>query len=213
MASQDKRAVILCHGDFSPGDFELSDRDVLICADGGAEYAANMGWWPDVIIGDLDSLPPAVRRKWEEAGAEFIVHPPEKDKTDGELALDYAVDLGVEEVVLLGALGGRIDHTLSNVFMLTETNVSRARIVDARQELWVIGTPTQITGQEGDTVSLIPLTSTVTGVHTEGLYYPLSDGVLRFGSSLGNSNKMTGEIASISIDCGKLLIVHSSKQG
>lgn len=212
-----KRAVILCHGELWLDDFKLRTDDVLICADGGAEYAARMGWRPHVIIGDLDSIPAAIRNKWAEAGVAFEIYPVEKDKTDGELALDYAVRLGVSEVLILGALGGRVDHLLTNVLMLTKYipaaesggSVPSVRILGTRQAVWLTGRYTTIRGKVGDIVSLIPLSEQVTGVSTKGLYYPLTNGVLKFGSSLGNSNRLVSDVATVEVGEGNLLVVHT----
>lgn len=212
-----KRAIVLCHGEFGLDNFDLRDDDILICADGGAEHAARMGWRPHVVLGDLDSISDSVRTMWSNAGVIFEVYPVEKDATDSELALDYAVRMGVGEILMLGALGGRVDHSLANIFLLTkylQNTVSEKpfptiRILGDNQMIWLAGHHTTIHGKVGDTVSLIPLSARVTGVSTSGLYYPLQDGVLEFGSSLGNSNKMVQETAAVTVDEGILLVVHT----
>lgn len=207
--SKGKRAVILCHGDFNDRGFELRPDDILICADGGAEHASLAGWRPHLIVGDLDSLSPEIRQKWKHTGTQFAEYPVEKDKTDSELALEYALKLDVDEILILGALGGRIDHMLTNVFMLSRIPGDReAKIISGLQRLWLTSSFTRIEGQRGDTVSLIPLSRRVVGVTTTGLYYPLDDGVMEFGSSLGNSNVMVEDVATVTVSSGRLLVVH-----
>ncbi|NLV91257.1 MAG: thiamine diphosphokinase [Firmicutes bacterium] len=203
-----KRAVILLHGELDIGDFQLQGDDFLICADGGTEHAGELGWVPDLVIGDMDSISPILQQQIQNRGVELSIFPVEKDQTDGELALDYALGLEVEEIVILGALGGRVDHMLSNIFMLSQGAHRKVQIISGRQRLQVIDSQIEIQGQVGDWVSLIPLTPEVSGIFTTGLYYELRDGTLAFGSSLGNSNRMIESVATVKIHAGKLLVVH-----
>jgi thiamine pyrophosphokinase len=95
------------------------EGDWIIGADGGAAQALAWGLVPHLVIGDMDSLPGEARAALEAQGSQFVVHPRAKDETDLELALTYATQQGAREIVVLGALGGRLDHTLANVLLLT----------------------------------------------------------------------------------------------
>src|SRR5574340_972093 len=92
----------------------------MICADGGARHLGALGLTPDVIIGDMDSLSPDLLRRFEEGGSRGVRHPRDKRETDTQLALEYALQLKPDEIMIFGALGGRIDHTLANISLLAQ---------------------------------------------------------------------------------------------
>lgn len=187
--------------------------DLVLCADGGLRAARRLGVRPDVAIGDFDSAAPPLLAWARRAGAEIIRHPVEKDKTDAELALDYALARGAREVELFGALGGRVDHLLANVALLLRGGRARVRIVDGEVELFLAQRRTALGARPGDLVSLLPLSRAAVGVTTSGLKYPLAAAVLREGSSLGISNVVVSAAASVAIRAGDLLVVHTRRGG
>jgi thiamine pyrophosphokinase len=208
------RAVVFANGnepDEATVSHWLRPGDRLICADGGARTALSRGLKPDVVIGDLDSLDETQQAQLKAMGCRLIVYPVAKDWTDLELALKLAVEEGATEIVILGALGGRIDQELANVLLLLLPDLEDipTRIVDERQEMFVMRGEAVITGQAGEIVSLIPLGGDATGIVTEGLLYPLRNEPLLAGPARGISNMMTGEIARVVIKSGALLVVHS----
>lgn len=101
----------------------LTDADVILCADGGYDYLAALGVEPDILLGDFDSLSPAMRKKVLQGGSgkepKLLIYPAEKDDSDLELALRCAMKNGVDDCVILGATGSRFDHSLCNI-LLTE---------------------------------------------------------------------------------------------
>ena len=111
----------------------------IVCADGGALHARELGLRPHAIIGDLDSLTPVQVSEFEAAGCRIVAHPAEKDETDLELALLHCCEIGAETVTILGALGGRFDQTMANLLLLTLPNLSamRIRLVDGEQTMRV----------------------------------------------------------------------------
>jgi thiamine pyrophosphokinase len=209
------RAIIIAAGRFPEGDEWrrwLRKGDVIIGADGGAAQAAAVGLLPDLIVGDMDSLPEEEQAALAARGCRFVVHPRAKDETDLELALTYATEMGCREIVILGALGGRLDHTVANVLLLASPGLVgiRVRIVDGDQEALLVrsGEVVTLEGQPGDLVSLLPLGGDVRGVTTTGLVWALEDEALRFGLSRGVSNEMTANAARIEVQDGSLLVVH-----
>ena len=190
----------------------ISSGDLLIAVDGGALHCLALGVKPDVVIGDLDSLPDAHQSDLETSGVDFIVHPRDKDLTDLELALDYAISKGAREILLLGLLGGRLDQTLGNLLLLSRQEWNRARLVVAhgydRAYLVRSGEFISIKGQIGDLVSLIPLSPIISGVSIKGLKWPLSSAQIHFGSTLSISNEMVAPTARIEVGNGQLLVVH-----
>ncbi len=164
---------------------------------------------PQAVVGDFDSADARLVAWARKRGSTLRRFPREKDKTDTELALEYAIAQGVTEVDFLGALGGRIDHTLANVGLLTlaASRGLRARIVDGRTQVTLVEDDFQLEATPRDLVSLIALSETVRGVTTQGLKYPLTDGTLERGSSLGVSNEVIALPSSVRIRNGLLLIV------
>jgi thiamine pyrophosphokinase len=211
------RTIIFANGDFNRPTNHLTLAmlgacDLFIAADGGAHHAREVKKTLDVVIGDLDSITANLRDTLTKQNTEFIVHPRDKDETDLELALKYAIDRGSQEILLLGLLGGRLDQTLANLLLLTRQEWSQARLLAADgPDIAVL-----LKGEDaykfivnpGDTISLIPLSSEVNGVATRGLRWVLEDATLKFGSTLGVSNETTGETAWIEISNGQLLVVH-----
>lgn len=188
----------------------IADHDLVVCADGGATNALALGLKPQVVIGDMDSIEVSFRRQLQEEGCRFVEYPSRKDETDAELAVRYAVSQGATELIMLAALGGRVDHTLANVMLLAlpELGGVKARLIEADQEVLLIRDEVVIRGRPGDTVSLLPLSGDVAGIHTEGLEYPLRDGTLSFGAARGVSNVLTAAQAIVRVGSGFLLAVH-----
>jgi len=212
------RAIIIANGQIHDGDFLRSlvaPTDLVICADGGVSNALALGLQPQVVIGDLDSFDSDLQAQLEGEGCQVLVYPARKDETDLELALYYAIEHGVDEILILGALGGRIDQTLANVLLLAlpGSRSVRVKILDGRQEVFLIRDEALVEGQVGDTLSLLPLTEQVTGIYTEGLEYPLKNGTLYLGPTRGVSNTLTAPQARVRIGQGLLLavVIHNGK--
>jgi thiamine pyrophosphokinase len=170
------------------------------------------GLTPDLVIGDMDSLGEEDRTLLQTEGCQFVVHPRAKDQTDLELAIGCAVAEGAREIVVLGAFGGRLDHTLANVLLLALPQLDQVPVwlVDDWEEMVLAQSGQRVTvdGQLGDLVSLLPLAGDVSGVTTTGLIWELEGDRLRFGFSRGVSNEMTASEARIEVEEGLLLVVH-----
>lgn len=208
------KAVIVANG-----ELETSNRlreiwrtaDLRIAADGGALNARkHLALAPHVLIGDLDSLDDATRLWCEFSHVETIQRPRAKDATDLELAIDLAIERGASDLAILGALGGRFDQAMANTLLLVKPARAKipARIAGADFDASIAIERASITGQIGETVSLIPLTGKVEGVETNGLQFPLKNETLYFSSSRGVSNMLTTSHAEISFTRGMLLVVH-----
>ena len=209
------KAVIFANGIVASDKHNVPDLepgDLVIAADGGARNAINIGMHPDVVIGDLDSISGPTKENLSAQGSQFITYPHDKNQTDLELALDYAIQVGVEEVMLIGLLGGRLDQTLANLLLLTKDAYSSMKlVVSASPDTAHLLRDTDkitIEASTGDIVSLIPLSPIVSGVTTHNLRWPLNEAKLEFGSTLSISNEMEAPKVSIQIEKGKLLIIH-----
>ncbi|MCY3781580.1 MAG: thiamine diphosphokinase [Chloroflexi bacterium] len=190
-----------------------ADGTRIICADGGALHARALGLQPHTIIGDLDSLTAAEVANFRAAGSQVLSFPAEKDETDLELALLHCREIGAKSVTIIGALGGRFDQTVANLYLLTLPAISGMRIilVDGDQTVRVLSPGIHsLEGEAGDTISLIPLSASADGIRTHNLKYPLNDESLLQGPARGISNVMLAERAEVSFRQGRLLLVHSA---
>ena len=209
------RAVIFANGEFGGLEqtaYGFDGDECIIAANGGTRHALAAGMLPDVVIGDLDSLGADERVHLVAVGAQLISFSPRKDETDLELALLYAVDVGATEIVILGALGGRLDQTIANLLLLALPELSGidVRIVDGPQTAYLIrpgSSPVTVQGAPGDTVSLLPLSGDATGVTARGLEWSLDGATLCFGRARGVSNVLREHQASIELAAGLLLCV------
>lgn len=190
----------------------LRDDDYLIGADGGTYHCLRLDRQPHLVVGDLDSLDSATIEELTAAGVQIQRHPPEKDYTDLELAIECAVEAGADEILLLGALGGRMDQMLGNVLILAYNRWPiPIRLAEGNQLAQVMQGPAELllSAAVGGTISVIPLTPTVTGITYSGLQYPLHNATLHLGSSRGMSNVMRQEQAAIEIATGALMVVQT----
>lgn len=187
---------------------------VVIAADGGTRHLLALGRPPDVVIGDMDSLSVETEEMIRASGAATFQYPRSKDETDLELALLYAIDRypGID-ILIFGAMGGRLDQTLANILLLAHPALDGrcVRLVEGRETAWLVDHETTIDGAPGDTVSLIPLDGTVHVFATEGLRWPLREDHLDFGPARGVSNEMTADRASVRLSSGRLLCIHTSQ--
>ncbi|MDA3834868.1 MAG: thiamine diphosphokinase [Spirochaetales bacterium] len=210
------RAVIFANGIIKhlsePGAIIMPD-DLLIAADGGMHHCQAMGITPSVVIGDFDSLDPDELNKLQSSGVEIIQYPAHKDQTDLELALDLALDMGVDEILVFGALGARWDMSIANILLLTLPEFSglKLKFIEENQFITLLrgGEEFTLNGEKGDILSLTALDQEVKGVTLSGLEYPLKDGMLRLGSTRGISNVLVENTATVSLKKGLLLCVHT----
>jgi len=208
------KIAVLANGawDLEWGSQVLKEVGFLICADGGANHAALSGRLPDQLIGDLDSITPEILNQCKNAGCVIQQFPCEKDETDLELALLCAEKqaglVNERDIWLYGATGKRIDHFMGNIALMLAyaRKGTRIRLVDPEHESWILQGRESIRRSHGQELSLIALSERAV-VTTEGLYYPLDQGVLFQDSPRGISNVFLGEEAVIEVHSGWVLVV------
>ncbi len=193
----------------------IAAADLLLAADGGALPLIRLGHMPETVVGDLDSLDAASVALLADAGVAIDRHPRAKDETDLELALLLAAERGAAQILVLGALGGRWDHTLANVALLAlpELRGRDVRLLDGDQTLYLVRERAELDGHRGDTISLVPLTGAVHGITTRGLQYALEDATLSFERARGVSNVLLDPPGAVSIRDGLLLVIHHDDGG
>ena len=205
--SYSERACVICNGPMAdPKGLcrYISESDFVIAADGGARHLHAINVVPDVIIGDMDSIPPNL---WKgAAGIEWIHADRDKDLTDAELAVDLAFDRGCRQVNLLAATGGRLDHTLGNISIVAR-HTGRVTIVDGDSTLAAISPETRghVTGAVGSLISLLPYGAANITITTQGLKYALRGQSLCHATH-GLSNQVVESPAYVHVSGGVVLL-------
>lgn len=208
------KCAIISNGDINDYVFakkQIQHYDLIICADGGAKHALAMDIVPHVIVGDLDSIDENMIAYFQKNHVQFCKFPPNKDYTDTELAIDYALNKKVKEITFLGAIGSRMDHTIANITLLLSllNKGVQARILDEHNEIMAGNGHMEIEGQIGEYVSIIPLSEKVEGVTLKGLKYPLVNATIPMGASIGVSNRFVKTKAEVTVKNGKILLIKS----
>lgn len=207
------KAVILLGGDAPPLSLlreQLAWADRVICADGGAAALDAIGTHADVLLGDMDSIEPGILARWQAAGVATLCSPAEKDFTDGQLAVDWAMEQGATEIRLLGCMGGTLDHLLGNVALALRAarRGVRCALLDERSRAWAATGETLIEGQPGDIVSLLPLAGDAAVRYLHGLQYgTLEPLALPADMPIGARNMLTDSPAHILIEGWVLVVV------
>lgn len=195
--------------------------DLVICADSGLDAAYRLGVKADYIVGDFDSLSENAIERYrsddirKSKKVKVIKFPPEKDSTDTDIALEYAMEQKPDEIVILGATGGRMDHFLANVNILMKPLKKgiHAYLIDRYNKIYLTDKHTVIKRKSlwGKYISFQPLTETVKNVKLSGLKYPLDGEDLTIGKSLTVSNEMAEEAdeAIISFDSGVIIVIEA----
>lgn len=207
------RIIILANGELADIDKAralIQHHDHIICADGGTRHALALGVKPNLIIGDLDSTNNDVLQTFRDQGVDIKLYPQDKDETDLELAINRAMESNPEQIIIVAALGGRLDQTLANIALLTNPQLSTfsMKLDDGLEEIFLCRDQVHVHGRSGDIVSLIPWQGEVTEVQTTNLKWALRKETLYPDKTRGISNEMIGSTASISISSGLLLVVH-----
>ncbi len=208
-----KRMVIVTGGTLGPwAEQELRKDDVLIGADKGALHLVRLGLQPDYSVGDFDSVSSAELEEIRSRSKEIMIYDPvDKDWTDTEMAFNWAISQNPSEITLLGALGSRWDHSLSNIHLLRKGLDSGVpcKIIDANNEIMLINGAVSVWRSRFTNISLLPLSMEVTGITLRGFQYPLINAALRIGESLGISNVLIEDQGYIEVETGYLLVIQS----
>ena len=193
---------------------ENNEYGTLIACDRGMEFFWRNALRPDLILGDFDSVDRAVLESFrKQTDVRLEQFPAKKDWTDTELAVRRALELGADRIDLVGATGSRLDHVFGNLQLLAlglEQGV-QILLMDANNRIRLIDRPLTLKKKEqfGDFVSLIPHGGAVCGLTLTGMKYPLEDGTLTPDISLGISNEIADEEATISFTQGALFVMET----
>lgn len=219
-----KRGLMITGGpldlSFAKEFIEKRNYDMVIAVDAGFSACLQLDIHPDLLVGDFDTFGrDRIQAYLEDPSFKIDIHQPEKDETDTELAFRDAKKNGCTHMDVLGALGGRIDHEISNIHLMVHEKKSGlfVRYYDQRNCMYILdaeqeGAHCFLRDQlYGTYVSFLPITEKVKGITLEGFRYPLHKKNISIleNPSLCVSNEVMDERAVITFDEGILLCVES----
>ena len=214
-----KRALLISGGPVDLiflQDYLSKERfDMVVCADAGMDTAFQLGIKPDHILGDFDSASQETLSYFREQGCGVDTFPAQKDATDTELALDFILSKQVQEIVIVGATGRRLDHFLGNLHILYKTVRAGVvcSLVDPYNRITMTDHPMNLRREQlyGSYISLFPFAGPVKGLCLSGFAYEVEDFTLEPGSSRGISNEIARgkNEAKIRFTDGILLVIES----
>ncbi len=208
-----KTVVVVAGGDPPDPDVRstIPASSAVVAADSGADTALALGLVVDEIVGDLDSVSGAVLDAVVGGGAAVDAHQRDKDATDLALAVAAALHRDPTCILVLGGLGGRLDHELANLTLLAGDELAGVDVVirSGRVTVSIVrpGRRTMVCGDPGDLVSLVPMHGSAVGVTTDGLRWPLADAELPVGTTIGISNELVERQGWVTCAGGVLLAV------
>lgn len=206
-----KKAAIFCGGEmdtYTVWDNSKRDEFLVICADGGIRHTEKIGIIPDVVIGDFDSA-----IGYDQKYNNSIVYPPEKDMTDSNICIDYALEKGIKEIYMYGGFGGRIDHEFSTFALLLYSLKKGVKLflVNGRNKIWMEDKPFCLEPDDKKYISFFPYGGNVENFTVKGLKYEADGITLDCGMVQASSNEFSGATkAYISFDSGYLLVMRCS---
>lgn len=189
---------------------ELAESaDYIIAADGGQNRAREFGLQPDCVIGDFDST-----TLNEDFDCLYITYPAEKDLTDTEAALTHALEKGCRNVILLGGMGGRLDHTMGNIGLLDKyyNSFDHMEFIDGKNRMELLKDSGRTLKRDAryKYFGLVSLNAEASGIDIRGAKYELTGASLERASTLGVSNEFSEDTVEIFVREGTLLIVRSA---
>jgi len=189
----------------------LPRHDLVIAADSGLHGARALGLKIDAVIGDMDSVDPTILNDAQNSGVAIERSPRDKDATDTELALLYAVARGATRIIVVTGGGGRLDHQLGVLNVLLHPALSAARVEMFWDTAHVIAlrgdASATITGRIGEEVGLLAMGGAATGITTSGLRWALDGETIASHSTRGVSNQLAAAQATVSLQTGNLFII------
>lgn len=207
--------LITAGGDITNQEVFLEEyvkADIRIAVDSGIEFYCRYKKMPDIVLGDFDSISEKGRRFIKEEKIETSSFPQEKDYTDLELGIDFLKEKGCRKIVVLGAVGDRIDHSLANLFMMVhfyklgisvklKNNLMKVQVLEGEIEI----------KKNYKFLSVVPVSQEGIELTLEGFYYPLKNHPVEMGSTLAVSNYLTEETGRILISKGTGFVIETNE--
>lgn len=191
---------------------EKNKLETIIAADKGLEALNKINVMPNYIIGDFDSVNKTTLNQYENKNIEITYLKPEKDFTDTHMAIKLAIEKRAKHITIIGATGTRMDHTLANIHALNEAlqNNVPTEIINENNRIMLINKKAKlIKNTNYKYVSIIPLTTKITGVTLKGFKYNIENATINLGESIGVSNEQIEQEALIEIKEGIAILIYS----
>lgn len=199
------QALIICGG--TPPtkklfEQEFENADLTLGADSGGYVYLGFGYYPDLVIGDMDSF------KYTNHEGVHILHDPDQETNDLEKALTYALSKGAKTCVVMGALGRRFDHTLKNLSVLLQFNGEFDELLfrDDYGDMFLVDSGYKLNFPIGTVISFMPVGGQVEGFTSSGVLYPLTNTPLAMGIQDGTSNEITETGGEVTFSSGNLCV-------
>lgn len=225
MEAKKTNALIIANGslkkpelimDLLSNYYGFENNYLTICTDGAIKNCIKLKVIPEIVIGDMDSISKRdiEMLKSHQNNITFIKSQTRKDESDAQLAMEYAVNNKINNILIAGAIGKRIDHSLANIFNIASDKFKETdiKIIDENYEISILRHSGEIKGTAGNTISLFSLTPSTFFISTEGIDYELKNEELLFSPVRGLSNTFTKKTVKINIRDGILLIIKEIKR-
>lgn len=208
------RALLISGGTPPSSELLLSEverSDYIIGIDKGLECLYKENIEPDIIVGDFDSVDRNILDKIITSKKELLKYPPEKDYTDTQLAVNKALEMMADEIVILGGTGSRVDHSMANIGLLYQCmkKGKRAYIKDVNNTLFMIDKNSYLEAKEFQIFSLVAFGGFVKKLNIKGAKYELNNYDLFPQDNITISNEFIGERVKVSFETGDLLVIYS----
>ena len=188
-----------------------AEKFLIVSADGALKNCLGLNLVPDLVIGDMDSLCKKDENNLRICNPEalFVKSACEKDESDTQLALEYLAGIQIKNIILIGALGKRMDHSLANLINISSQKLENTniKIIDGNFEISVLRQSAEISGVIGNTISIFSLTPHTYFINTDGLKYKLHEEKLMFCPIRGLSNVFVKEKTYLDFKEGILLLM------
>ncbi|WP_353093925.1 thiamine diphosphokinase [Tissierella praeacuta] len=194
--------------DYSRLESIVKQVDFIICADGGMNHLIKINRKPDLVIGDLDSINQISLEYIKDNDIPVKKYPSIKDATDTGLAMEYLIDKGCKEIVLMGVTGTRQDHTMANILLLNVLYDKgiKGKIVDDNNIIYLTDGHLELPRLENHYISIIPIVEEGINISLNGFFYNLDNEFIKFGSTYGISNEIVDSVGIIKIHNGRALV-------
>lgn len=208
------KALIIASGtieDYNILKREVEESDFILCVDGGVDHILNIGFYPDIVFGDLDSISAEGLAYIKQRNIPIRKFDSVKDSTDTELGLDYVISKDCKEITLMGVTGSRQDHTLANIFLLSyllDRNI-KGKIIDSNNIIYLTDDYLELEKLKDYYISVVPIVEEGINVSLKGFFYNLENKFIPFGSTLGVSNEIIEEYGKVKIHRGRAIVFQS----
>ncbi|MEW8955286.1 thiamine diphosphokinase [Clostridium sp.] len=185
--------------------------DLIIAADRGAQYLSENNIYPNILLGDFDSIDEEILEEIKKKNINMKVYPKEKDFTDSELALNIALEYNPKEIVLLGCTGTRMDHVFGNIGLLNkclERNI-KGKIIDDNNIIFLVNESTTLKDEGMKYIGFQGFRHRVRGFNIRDAKYDLYDHDLTFGECITVSNEFIKDTMDISFNEGVVMVIYS----